>query len=873
MTLSRHLAAIMFADIMGFTATMEQDEELAMKFREKLKKKLESEVILRTGRILKFSGDGALCSFDSAIESVKAACAVQLIMQEEPKVPLRIGIHQADVIFEESDVHGDGVNIASRLESLAIPGSILISGKIYDDIKNHKEIQTVSLGKYLLKNVKEPIEIYAVSNPGLSVPRNIKLEGKGAKYKAQKSSKVRKVRFAKIAFAILALGTLGYLFVVPWAKKQNAHYLLLPSIQKLVSENFIPPIQAFDLEMEAAKYIPEDSDLIKLLPKVTSIVSIETEPAGAEVFWKDYNSPDSNWRSAGTTPLMKVKFPRSYLRMEIRKKGFQTIEYAGPWQWGRLSHDIAHLKLDSSGTLPDNMVRIPRNPEKDLGDMGIVGLESNGGKAVSEFLIDRYEVTNVKFKAFMDAGGYTNKTFWKYPIYYNGKEVPLEKAFSMFVDRTGRQGPATWEAGTYPDGQENYPVTGVSWYEAAAYAAYAHKQLPTVYHWNVVAETSRAEFIAPLSNYSGKSSTPVGSLPDLSTFGVFDIAGNAREWCLNESNIPGQRFILGGGWNDPYYSFNDAFTQSTLNRSEENGFRCIKELLGDTNMMHLTGPVPMAWRDFRKEKPVDDKVFKIYLSQFAYDKSSLNSKVEDTIESGSWTAEKITFDAGYNNERMVAYLYLPKNGKKPFQTVLYFPHSGVITASKFNPQEIEFLNFILKSGRALVYPIFKGTNERQDALKSDLPEETVFYKDHVIMWRKDMGRTLDYLETRNDIQIDKIGYIGISWGAAMGAIFPAVEKRIKVVVLDVAGLTMQKAFPEVDQINFLPRVTQPVLMLNGKYDMFFPIETSQKPMFDLLGTPKKDKKMIVYESGHIPPRTEVERQGLLWFDQYLGLVK
>ena len=149
MSSTRQLAAIMFTDIAGYTALMENDEALAMQYREKMKQKLESEVKTHGGKIIKLSGDGALCSFDSAIESVKAALSLQISMQQEPKVPVRIGIHQADVIFEESDVHGDGVNIASRLESLAMPGSIFISAKVFDDIKNQKDIQTVSLGKYL----------------------------------------------------------------------------------------------------------------------------------------------------------------------------------------------------------------------------------------------------------------------------------------------------------------------------------------------------------------------------------------------------------------------------------------------------------------------------------------------------------------------------------------------------------------------------------------------------------------------------------------------------------------------------------------------------------------------------------------------------
>jgi len=868
---TRQLAAIMFADIMGFTAIMENDEGLAMKFRDKLKKKLETVVSLHKGRIIKFSGDGALCSFDSAGESIRAAIAVQLSMQEEIKVPLRIGIHQADVVFEEADVHGDGVNIASRLESLAVPGSIFISAKVYDDIKNQKDIQTTSLGKYVLKNVKEPVEIFAISNVGLQVPLNKKLDGKATKYiEYNKSSKGRAIKFAKFLSIIVVLGIAGFFLINPWLKKQHALNRLLPDIKQLINDNIRPPTAAYDMGLEAEKYIPTDSSLIKLWPVIATTISIETEPQGAEVFWKDYDKPDTAWRSAGITPLKNVRFPRSYLRMEIRKKGYQTIEYAGPWAFARLGSDIKHLKLDSVGSLPENMVRIP----KKVTDMYIVGLESYGPKQVGEFLIDKYEVTNGKFKTFMDEGGYTNKAYWKYPILSNGKTIPFESALALFIDRTGRQGPANWEAGTYPDGQKDYPVTGISWYEAAAYAAYAHKQLPTVFHWSVIAETSRTEFIVPLSNFNGKSTTQVGSLSGYSTFGIYDVAGNAREWCSNESDDPNQRFILGGGWNDPTYAFNDSYTQSALDRSVTNGFRCMKELPGDTTLIHLTMPLKIQFRDYTKEKPVDDKTFNIFLRQYAYDKTPLNSHIDSTIQGEFYTVEKITFDAAYNNEKMMAYLFLPKNIKPPFQTVVFFGGSNDIYTKKF---DVDFItsrvDFILKSGRALVCPIYKGTDERSDNLKSDLQEETVFYKDHVIMWRKDIGRTIDYLETRSDMQTNNIGYLGWSWGGFLGGIMPAVEKRIKVVVLNVGGMDMHKALPEADQINFLPRITQPVLMLNGEHDMFFPEKTSQIPMFNFLGTPPGDKKILIFKSGHQVPRIDFVKETLTWFDKYIGIVK
>ena len=133
---------------------MQEDEALALQLLAKKKKKLEEEVDRHKGRILEFRGDGALCSFTSTLECVRAAIALQSAMQKAPVVPVRIGIHTGDVMMAGDTVYGDGVNIASRMESLAIPGSIFISDRVYEDIKNQKDIHTISLGKYNLKNVK-----------------------------------------------------------------------------------------------------------------------------------------------------------------------------------------------------------------------------------------------------------------------------------------------------------------------------------------------------------------------------------------------------------------------------------------------------------------------------------------------------------------------------------------------------------------------------------------------------------------------------------------------------------------------------------------------------------------------------------------------
>ncbi|MFQ5653016.1 MAG: SUMF1/EgtB/PvdO family nonheme iron enzyme, partial [bacterium] len=486
-------------------------------------------------------------------------------------------------------------------------------------------------------------------------------------------------------------------------------------------------------------------------------------------------------------------------------------------------------------------------------------------------LMDRFEVSNLEYQRFVDASGYENQAFWKHPFRKDGRELSWEEATALFVDKTGQPGPSTWEVGDFPEGEAAYPVTGVSWYEAAAYAEFAGKSLPTIYHWDRVAFTWASPAIVPLSNLTAKGLLPVGESNSINRFGIFDLAGNVREWCVNQSSRGG-RFILGGGWNDPAYAFNDAYAQSEFDRSATNGFRCIRYLQGEANHADLEQNIKLPFRDFMREKPVSDTTFKLFLRQYAYDKTPLNAVIEAERESDDWIRQKIIFDAAYGNERMIAYLFLPKNAKPPFQTVIYFPGSGTIhtrSSESLNPGSRDF---ILKSGRALMVPIYKSTFERGDALHSDYPNESNFWKEHVIMWAKDFSRSVDYLETREDIDANKLVYYGVSWGGAMGGIIPGVEKRIKTTVLVVAGLLFQPALPEVEPVNFLPRITMPVLMLNGKYDFFFPYETAQRPFFELLGTPKRDKKMVVYGGGHSVPRTELAKEMLAWLDQYLGSI-
>ena len=194
---SRQLAAIMFTDIVGYTALMQQDEKKALEVRNKHRRLFNSITEKHKGRILQYYGDGTLSVFKSAIEAVHCGIELQLGYQEEPTIPVRIGIHSGDIIFSDEEIIGDSVNVASRIESLALPGSVFISDKVYDEIKNQESIQTSSLNKFKLKNVERPLEVYVISNPGLIVPGPEEFE---IKMNAEKASVTEKKQHFEPSF-------------------------------------------------------------------------------------------------------------------------------------------------------------------------------------------------------------------------------------------------------------------------------------------------------------------------------------------------------------------------------------------------------------------------------------------------------------------------------------------------------------------------------------------------------------------------------------------------------------------------------------------------------------------------------------------------
>jgi hypothetical protein len=650
---------------------------------------------------------------------------------------------------------------------------------------------------------------------------------------------------ATVMVIILAIAAGGWRWYVVTSRARWARTIAGPEIQRLANHGAV--VEAFLLARQALDVEPDDPHLKQLFQDVSMPANITTDPVGADVALSAYRTPSASWFPLGQTPLSGVRIPRGFFRVRISKAGFQPIHASR-------SPAPLRYRLDPVDALPPGMVRVVGS--RDAIRPGLAG-------GLDDYWIDKFEVSNRQYKEFVDQGGYRRRDHWREPFLEGGRSVPWEEAVERFNDATGQPGPATWASGTYPAGQEEFPVGGVSWYEAAAYAAFAGRSLPTVHHWFLAARLGRFADILTVSNFGGTGPARVGS--GLGTFGTFDMAGNVKEWCSTATNS--RRFLLGGAWNEPRYMYGDYDAREPFERAPGYGFRLAKYIRPLSPA--VTAPVRIEGLALaaRTDTPVGDDIFAVYRRQHDYDRAPLNAVVEATEETDLWQKHTVEFDAAYGGERMRAVLFLPKNASPPYQTVIFFPAADAFLLRSSRDLSLVRVSFLIASGRAFLYPVYKGTYERtmSDEMGSNAQ------RDLYIAWSRDLGRAIDYLETRTDIDRARLAFYGLSAGADVGVLLTALEPRLKTSVLQGAGIWHVSA-PEIDPLNYAPRVRMPTLMLNALYDFELPVETAQRPLFELLGTPAQHKRHRVFESGHSIPVDDVAGEILPWLDRYLGSV-
>ena len=666
-------------------------------------------------------------------------------------------------------------------------------------------------------------------------------------------------RTALIAAGVLVVVAVG---IYAWWSQQRAARIrwveetAVPEIARLIHED--RGLAAFKLFQEAERYAPSSRSLFRLAEGVaTRPVAFETTPAGARVYISDYTAGAgddlSQWESVGVAPVSIATIPNwGYYRVRAIKEGFTTTDviFGGG--------DVLRLVLHADGTAPEGMVWVP----------AIAATSTAPPVALPAFWMDRVEVTNRQFKEFVDAGGYRRPEYWKEPFSKDGQVVPWQQATADFRDLTGRPGPATWQLGAFPDGAGDLPVGGVSWFEAMAYAEFAGKSLPTVYEWEQAAGVGVNSDVLQLSNFGGQP-RPVGARRAMNPFGSFDMAGNVKEWIANR--VGDARYILGGAWDEPAYSFSSPDARTPFARDSTFGFRCVRRPTAPPDQSFAPRTL-VASRPARTAPPVGDETYRVFVSLHRYTKSDLDARVERVDASSPYMQrEMVTLRAAYGNERVIAHLFLPRNTPPPYQIVAIMGGATIATAIR-RIEDFDYpFEFLVRSGRAVVIPAYSGTLERGPST-FPLPENQA--RERGLRWSMDLGRTIDYLETRSDVDTRKLGFYGVSAGASHGVRFLAVDGRFKAAVLSSGGL--QRNPPaEIDPWNFAPRFQVPVLMVNGRDDFIFPVAMNQKPLFEALGTREPHKRHILYEGGHrnLVTRPDLIGEVLDWFERYLGPVE
>ncbi len=624
-------------------------------------------------------------------------------------------------------------------------------------------------------------------------------------------------------------------------KKESDAKEKVQLIELLVAEG--KQVSAYELFLEIEKVLYEDPSFEALRGLVVDTSDGLSNQNDVTWEFRDWNDEEAEWITIKTDVNGQSVIPRGTVRVRATRDGYQKLEFAN-----NLNSEQKPVWVRKHYA-EENMVCIPDTEPVKFGT----------NKPLGSYWIDKYEVSNGEYAEFIAAGGYLQEELWGFEVKtLDDRKLEFSQITEEFVDATGQPGPSTWRNGTYPTGEEDFPVTGVSWYEAMAYAKFVGKELPTIYHWNF-AKYGDSQVAGRFSNLATDGLAPRGRFKGIGAFGVYDMIGNASEWVFNAIVDSNQRCIAGAAWGDPIYISFSRTELHPFSRPQKTGFRCVKyiEAIPDSTK----GPVSLNNRQFNTKTELTEEQFEVLVRVYDYDASKnlaprlVSEDAQPKVP--SFRQEIVEINAAYGGERFEIHLLFPRNGRKVNDAVIWCPGTGAMGRSEFEPfvntMDAAYVREFVNAGYVAVVPILKGMYQRRDIDKQGRYAQ----RDMRVQMVKDIRRSIDYLQTRNDISMDTLTYSGLSYGAFMGVYVLTVEDRIKAGLLYGGGCIGGSPLPEVDPAVAAPFVTTPTLMVNGLYDPIFPHELSQKPLYDALGA--HEKQIEVFESGHCPtPRLAIE---------------
>jgi eukaryotic-like serine/threonine-protein kinase len=634
-------------------------------------------------------------------------------------------------------------------------------------------------------------------------------------------------------------------------------------------------LEAFDMAQVAlarGDALPDS-----LLVRFTDRLSVLTDPPGAAVRGRRFADRErgtdgrgtGGWIELGTTPLRGVSLPRDDYHLRIEAAGHAAVERIASSGWSRSTfNDVTgsevqlEVRLLPTDRQPPDMVHVPGGRYQ-VASRDLQSLSAE----LEDFHIDRFEVSNARFAEFVDAGGYARSEYWS-----DLADAIAGEAGGMlaqFVDRTGLPGPRAWTGQQHPPSLADHPVTHVSWYEAAAYCRFRQARLPTLFEWEKTARDGvvavRAGVMLPWgyvassaamedrANFNGTGTTPVGSFPfGISTYGAYDMAGNVKEWLHNQSEAG--RAVTGGSWADPMYVFQEVGSLEPSASSPTVGFRCARPAAAGRPESGAQGDGPIRLVVTTPQyRPVDEETFRTLLSHYHYDRQPLDATIEERVETPAWIRERIRYN-GPAGSRTLAYLFVPKTGRPPYQIMVYVPGSDALWGNNVATIAEEAVGPLVRSGRALFAVVMEGMTEREYPADFAVPaSNSVAFRDQMVRRATELRTGLDYLETRADIDAGALAYVGSSWGAGSRLVFAAVDDRFRAVVLIGAGIDerVHPTLPEASNINFAPYIRAPTLVVNGREDEEHPWRTRGLALWNLLTEPKE---LALFDGvGHLPP--------------------
>lgn len=667
-----------------------------------------------------------------------------------------------------------------------------------------------------------------------------------------------------------------------WAKSQ------LPEIAALAdTKNYFA---AYDRAVTIEPYLSGDATLTRLMQTVSDTVSVTTTPPGASVYLTRFinDAKETPARQlVGSTPFANVRVARGEYILSIEKEGFAPIDRTVSGVTVRASAltimpppiRLEHSLLPVSAQ-PPGMVFVPG------GDYRLISWSRPTDRRVrlTDFFIDKYEVSNREYKEFISGGGYLKRDLWKHPFVKDGRALSWDEGMKLLVDRTGLQGPRSWSNQGFPDGKADHPVSDVTWYEAEAYGAFRGKQLPSVFQWEKAARNGvlgpagvavmpwglfvAGDALERRANF-GISTLPTASSEfGMSPFGAYNMAGNVAEWTLNDSS---DGFLAtGGAIGDPTYTFAQFGGRPGFYSSEKLGFRSARS--ADAKTVDRSGERIEIAAEIPLYTPTPPQALATYAAAYRYEKTPLDARIEETQETAEWKREKITFN-GANGERAIAYLYLPNHVTRPLQVIHFLPAADVDNGLRSLPAAMDDrLAPFVRAGRATFGVVLAGYIERLRPPDFVRPlSSTVEFADIIVDRITDLRRGLDYLETRPDIDTTRIATLAPSAGSLLGIIIGAIETRYRAMMFIGAGLpAMYRGIIDVaNPIAFASHIRAPKLLVQGRYDEDTALRAAAEPLFKLLTEPKR---MTLYDGGHVPSIEVMMSATSGWLDENLGRV-